>query len=527
MDYVIYFLLIFAVTLLGVYVINNVLYYLQLNEYNYFKNIKNVVGMLSLEVILIYIAPLIVTTIFNLILRTGTVLKVFLLIETLAYFALGFVLSSSKSNRKVKLKITKRFSRLYVMTFIIFVLIVCYFCYKIVFAMPKLFSFIYLTPFVAVLSVLIAQLLLFPFEKAMYYYYLNDAVKKLKKHGGITNIAVTGSFGKTSTKFILKTILSEKYNVCATPNSYNTPMGITKTIREMLSPTHDIFIMEFGAKRKGEIKYLCTKFQPNIGVITNIGKAHMQSFKSIDNIMETKNELTKNLYGRSPYAVFNKSNKYVACCAKRCTYDMMTCGFDDANLVAKNIDCNSSGTSFDIFKDNILYVHVKTKLIGKHNVTNILLGVAVAIKMKLSKQQIINGVAKLRQVSARMEVMPHSSGAVIINNGYNSNPNSARSAVDTMDLFDKKNKIVLTPGMVEMGESAYTENYEFGKFMATKINKVFIPNIENAKALREGLIAGGFDVTNIVMGVTVSDVFKTLTKDDVLLIENDLPDNYK
>ncbi len=525
MDYVIYFVTILAVMTFALYVLNGASYYLQLNEYKPLSNVTTLLKLLSTESIVIYCAPCVVCTILNLCLLGSSIMSVLLLVQAVAYFALAFVLFSSKGSRKVKLKLTKRFVRLYLLSLLLIAGFVGYWCYQLVFVAPHLLMLIYLTPLLVVLVLFAAQVVLYPVEKLIYYYYLHSAVTMLKQHGGIVNIAITGSYGKTSTKFMLKSILSEKYNVCATPNSYNTPIGITKTIREMLSPTHDIFIMEFGAKKKGEIKYLCRKFRPNIGVLTSIGKAHLSTFKTQENIVSTKNELTHNLYGDHKYMVFNADDSKVKACADTCKCDYICCG-EGMTISARNIVCTSSGCTFEVYFDDKYYLTARTKLIGKHNVSNILLCVAVAIKLRLSKQQIINGIASITPVAGRLEVVPHSSGAVIINDGYNSNPNSARVAVDTLALYGNRRKIIVTPGMVELGNSQYQENYEWAKYIARKVDKVVIVNQVNKQALFDGLVAGGMPAQNIALDSTLKDVIKGLQNNDVLLIENDLPDNY-
>ena len=526
MNYVLYVLLLVCSSMFVLYTLNGITYYLQLNGYNHFANLKTLVQKQSVDVLAIYFTPCVISEIINLFLVGNSIMWIFLLAEILTFGAIIFVLSSSKTNHKVGVKLTKRYIRIYVLSLVICICAVSYFCYHIIFGFNQLFGLVYIFPLVVLLSVFLACILLFPFEKIISMHYIHDAVRILKDHGGITNIAITGSYGKTSTKFILKTILSQKYKVIATPGSYNTPLGITKTIREMLAPDTDVFIMEFGANKPGDIKYLCNKFKPNIGVITSIGKAHINTFKSIDNVIKTKSELINNLYGNNTFAVFNADNEYVKKVYLDYKGDKIACGLGVGELVATNISTNLNGTAFDVLKDGKHYVTLKTKLVGLQNITNILLAVAVAIKLKLSKQQIIDGVKELSQISARMEVMPHSSGAIIINDGYNSNPYSARVAIDNMNLFNKKHKIVLTPGMVELGKLQYSENYNYGVYMASKVDRVYIANHENMLALKRGLIDGGMSLKNIYTDATLSNTLKVLTNDDILLIENDLPDNY-
>ncbi len=137
----------------------------------------------------------------------------------------------------------------------------------------------------------VANIINHPIEKAGHDKFINSATKKLSEAEGLTIIGVTGSYGKTSVKFYLKTLLSERYNVLVTPESYNTPLGVVKTINEQLLSTHDIFVCEMGARHVGDIKEICDIVRPQHGVITSIGPQHLETFFNMENIKSTKFEL--------------------------------------------------------------------------------------------------------------------------------------------------------------------------------------------------------------------------------------------
>ena len=332
-------------------------------------------------------------------------------------------------------------------------------------------------------------------------------------------------FGKTSTKFILGTILKEKYTVLVTPNSFNTPMGISKTILNDLDEKHQVFVMEMGASKTGDIKYLCKAFKPSIGVLTNIGKAHIETFKNINNIVKTKCELPENMFGKK-VMIFNCENKYIKNYSKVFKHKQITVG-NDSDLYARIKTVNEFGSEFNIYYKDALFISAKTKLIGEHNITNILLAVGVAIELGLSKQQIIRGINKIEGVENRLQLIKHSNGLVVLNDSYNSNPSGCKVALNALEMFKNKTKIVITPGMVELGNSQYKENYNFGKEIAKVADKVIIVNSVNKEAITNGLFDGNFDFENLKCVKNFKKInFSEFGANEVVLIENDLPDNY-
>ena len=141
------------------------------------------------------------------------------------------------------------------------------------------------------LVMLTANLLNKPWETLIARWYYNDAKRILRSMPDLTIIGITGSFGKTSTKHYLYRILSEKYNVLMTPGNFNTTLGVIRTIREYLKPHHQIFIVEMGAKQRGDIKEICDLVNPSIGIVTAVGEMHLETFGSIEGVLKTKFEL--------------------------------------------------------------------------------------------------------------------------------------------------------------------------------------------------------------------------------------------
>lgn len=440
-----------------------------------------------------------------------------------------------KARIKITLKYTKRVIRLLILynTICLLTLSMLYLTKTYIFEIVYLVDF-----FIFVMSTLLAL----PIEKLVYEKYIMKAKKRLRKFDNLKIIAITGSFGKTSVKNILTELLSQKYNVCSTPASYNTPMGICKCILNNLKPYHNILVLEFGAKKVGEIKYLCDKFCPEYGIITSVGAQHIDTFKSIENILKTKMELFE--YIDDKQNVFlNYSNMYIKeYLSKAKSFKNCNLVFDNNCIVDSDVDdkkcsvfkfsnvkANINGTSFDFGCPDNLGVVTKnytTSLIGVHNVTNIALAIAVGKKFGLTDSQISCGLSNLKPIEHRLE-LKRMGDYIIIDNAYNSNPISFKCAIDTLCLFQSYRKIVITPGVVDQGLNSYKVNYDLGKYMSTRVEFVYVVNKTNRDALISGLLSGGFTQTSIVVCDRFSDVeFTDFVKGDVVLIENDLPDNY-
>ena len=470
------------------------------------------------------------------------------------------VLLIFKSFNKAKLVVTKRVVRIVgVSVFLhsaVFLLVCCFAVDWIL----LIFGFcgVFLLP----CFVYIALVFLHPIEILIGRYYISNAKKILSNNKGLVKIAITGSYGKTSVKEILSSILSSQYSVLATPKSYNTPFGITKTINGGLSNSHEIFVCEMGAKKLGEIRELCEIVSPDIGIVTAVGRQHVNTFGSIDNVFKTKKELPDYLFNKR--CVFNLDNKYVKDMFDGYTgvkigvyvvdklanklvspilKNVSTVFVYGARLFSKkfymfpkgmcvyarNIALSDEGSSFDVYVRGSKYGRVDTSLIGVHNITNILLSIAVAAILGESWNNILLGLGGVSSISARLERFVTSRGAIVLNNGYNSNLDSASSSLSVLDLFDKKRKIVITPGLVETGDDG-TYNRKFGELVAKHATDVVIVKEKNRGYILLGLSNSCFDMSRVCY-VNNFEEARTLinnaTNDDVVLIENDLPDNYK
>ena len=168
-------------------------------------------------------------------------------------------------------------------------------------------SALYLTPLLVPLSNLINK----PLETYIQHWYINDAKRILSEMPDLHKIGITGSYGKTSMKFYLSELLSSQYNTLKTPESFNTPMGVTITVRQHLKPTHEYFICEMGARRVHEIKELCEIAHPHDAIITSVGPQHLETFGSIENVVNTKFELADSVQAVGGKIYLNGDNELI------------------------------------------------------------------------------------------------------------------------------------------------------------------------------------------------------------------------
>ena len=381
-----------------------------------------------------------------------------------------------------------------------------------------------LFPIVFPLVFIVAGNIINAFERANNKGYELRTARILKDFPNLSKIAITGSYGKTSVKNFLDVILREKFNVLATPKSYNTPMGISLAVNE-LDETYDCFIAEFGARRKGDIKKLMGIVKPNIAVLTGINSQHLETFRTQKNIT---NEKCRILDIEEGFCVVSDELKdVVEEKLKGKDLTCIWCGLEkNSDVRAENIAVNEDGTTFDLLIEGGRY-SASTCLIGVHNVKNLLLAVGVAYAMGVEIPYILHGILNVQPVPHRMELI-RGSGIKIIDDSFNGNPTGAKCALDTLKLFEGR-KVVLTPGLVELGSQEKSINFELGKDMAEVCDLVMLVGTKRTDPIRRGLLENGYGGEIHIYASLLSaeaDFENRLKPDDVLLILNDLPDIY-
>ncbi|MDO4962512.1 MAG: UDP-N-acetylmuramoyl-tripeptide--D-alanyl-D-alanine ligase [bacterium] len=429
---------------------------------------------------------------------------------------------------KKPLVITSRIKRLIFTMFIFYFIMIIPFIVNfdydnLVYAYLLLGLITYLNYFV----VMTANFVNKPIEKCVYLYYKHKAIKKLNTMN-IPVVGITGSYGKTSSKNIINDILNVKLNSFATPKSFNTPYGLIRSINNYLDKFNDIFIAEMGAFKLGEIKQNCKLVKPKYGIITTIGEAHLETFGSRDNIMKGKFELIESL-GRDGVAILNRDDEYQVKykLKNKCKVLWVGINNDDVDLKATNIKLSSNGTSFDcIFKGDKKSYNFKTKLLGTHNIYNILNGIMLGYELGLTIEQLQRGVSSIKPIEHRLELKKYGN-IFIIDDAYNSNPVGSKRALEVLKLMDGV-KIVVTPGMIELGSEQYNLNYKFGEYMASSCDYAILIGKNQTKPIYDGLIKSGYDDKKIFILNDVKEAFPLMNRlakgNTYVLLENDLPD---
>lgn len=380
----------------------------------------------------------------------------------------------------------------------------------------------------APLAVLLANLLNRPVEQAINRHYINDAMRILRECPNLTVIGITGSFGKTSTKYFLDELLSVKYNVLKTPGNYNTPLGVVKTIRKELRATHDIFLCEMGAKNVGDIKEICDIVKPNHGIITSVGPMHLESFKTLDNIKKTKFELADAL-PKGGKLWLNTDDENIRDCLKGRNYIGYGIGQGEGYRI-ENLKISADGSEFEAASPSGERCSFKTKLIGRHNAVNICGAIAVANTLGIPLADLKPAVRRLESVPHRLE-LKKAGDITVIDDAYNSNPTGARFALETLKEMDGF-KILCTPGMIELGEKEFELNREFGAQAAKVCDYAAVVGKTNREAIVLGLKDGGMTEEKIFCANSLNEAMSKIRglttgeKKKIILLENDLPDNY-
>ena len=377
---------------------------------------------------------------------------------------------------------------------------------------------------------LLANLVNTPIEKAINRHYYNDAKRIIESNKNLIIIGVTGSFGKTSTKNYLASVLAEKYNVLVTPGNFNTLLGVIRTIREQLRPYHQVFIVEMGAKQRNDIKEICDLVHPTIGIVTAVGEMHLETFKCVENIQDTKFELINSLPANG-LGVINNDSEYIN------SYKGVTspCNLikyaveKDGEYKATDVKYGASGVSFTL-NGNEQY---SSRLLGAGNLLNILASIAVADHLGVPATKQKNAISRLQPVEHRLS-MKVANGITVLDDAYNSNPQGAAMALEVLKNFavgEGNKRIVITPGFVEMGTRQAEANRELGRTIAGRCDYAIVVNATNRDAIKGGIDEGGFPAEKYFLADSLNHAHAHLAQilraGDVVLYENDLPDNFK
>ena len=493
---------------------------LQLESYfniRYFKWIKNnIKQVIRIKQLILLVIPIVL--VFAKQELAGLVL------ELLAFAVIAFV--TKKKQEKKPFVVTARVKRMFITHFLLFAVIAV--LVNIIY-IPVALIVINVVVFISYFMVIAVNTINSPVENAIKHKFIKQAKHKLQEVPRLQVLGITGSYGKTSTKYAINTVLSQKYNTLMTPESYNTTMGVVRTINEKLNPTHQLFICEMGAKNIGDIKEITDIVKPTFGLLTAIGPQHLDTFKTVENVAKTKLELVDSLPKNSGIAFINWEDENV----RKAKIDKKTVKYglsNEADYWAENIEVNERGTSFDVVMPDNQKIHIKTKLLGKLNILNIVAAVAVGDKLGLTKEEIQAGCRFLKSVPHRLAMAQNPNGSIIIDDAYNSNTKGAEMALEVLKSFKNKKRILITPGIVDLGSKTDEINSKLGEQAAESSDFVILVGAKQAVPILKGLQNKHYPQSKTFIAQNLNEALRKMNEvmdsNSVILLENDLPDNY-
>ncbi len=415
-----------------------------------------------------------------------------------------FSVIAYKKGIKKPLVFTKRIYRLVSVYAILIILLTVSLCFN-----KYLFSLAFCSIFVLIM----VNALCLPIEKKIALRFIRRAEAKLKKIHPMV-IAITGSYGKTSFKNILAQILKTQYKVCVSPKSYNTPMGLAKCINENLEDSDEIFIAEAGARYRGDIAEICAFIKPNIAVVTAIGNQHLATFKTRENLAIEKFSIVCERVKK----VFINGDEVekIPCFSQDKT--VTVCGKNE-RVGYSDVKRTIQGQTF-IVRGKEKY-ELACPLLASYIPSTIALAVSIAESLGITQKNIKNSIKSLKPIAHRLEIL-YNDKDVIIDDAYNSNENGFKSAIDLLALFHDKIKVVITPGVVELGKEQAMVNTELGRYASVCVDHVLTYGV-NAKAIK----SGAENKCEIYANLSeCMERYKSIQGERAVLFENDLPDVY-
>lgn len=359
----------------------------------------------------------------------------------------------------------------------------------------------------------LALLLADPVEKRIGKKWVAKAAAKLAASGARV-IAITGSYGKTTTKGYVAHLLSGRMRVVVSPASFNNRMGLARAINEQLSPGTDVFVAEMGTYGRGEIAELCEFVPPDVAVVTAVGPVHLERFKTEGEIVEAKREIVV----KATMAAINVDHPLLAMVA------------DEEASQRKVVRCSSVDSSADVavIDGNVV---VGGETIGRVGAevfaSNLACAVAVARYFDVAVSEIARRLPTLPNPDHRREISKSDRGFLVVDDTYNSNPAGARASLTLLNNMGRGRRVVVTPGMVELGTIQYEENRKLAAEIATTASDLVVVGATNRRALVEGAEGGSAAVAVVHSRSEAVDwVRSRLGPGDAVLYENDLPDHW-
>lgn len=360
-------------------------------------------------------------------------------------------------------------------------------------------------------------------QRPIEWFITSRAQRQLAAHPAI-KIAVAGSFGKTSMREILRTVITEGKRVAAPPHSYNTPLGISRFVQS-LKKDEEVLVFELGEYYPGDVRRLCRLVQPTIGVITGVNEAHLHKFKNLDRTVATIFELADWVNDGPVYVNGESELAKSHARAGQLVYSRSGVGDWQVKYIATGLD----GTSFTLAVDGHEF-RVSTKLLGAHQIGPMVAAAAIAHHLGLSFEQITRGLQAITPFEHRLQPTSDAAGVIMLDDSYNGNPSGVKAVIDFLGSITDHRRIYVTPGLVEMGGRTQEVHRQIGlQLAASGIEQVILIHNSATPHIAEGLKEAGYkgQVAWYNSGPEAFAALPHLTvRGDVVLLQNDWPDQY-
>jgi len=343
------------------------------------------------------------------------------------------------------------------------------------------------------------------------------------KETGLQVIGITGSYGKTSVKEFLHQFLSYSYKTLKTPESYNTLFGIRKVVDLELDERYKYFICEMGAYKRGEIKELAETLLPDHGILTGINEQHLERLGHIENTVKAKFELIDSIPTEGNVLI-NGASKSVEENYSKYRKNSLIYSKQGSDFYIKDVQTTKEGSAFTmVLQKEEIFAH--TPLVGESNLENIVAAASMAYLLGVRTSSITTVLKKLKHVPHRLEISTSKEGLIIIDDAYNSNIDGFKAALSLLDSFKGKRKVIATPGIVELGNKTTEIHEQLGDLASKVCDQIFlVGKSKRTKAFAGG--AGNSDKVRFIGSLEEVDKLIENTEKTVLLIENDLTENY-
>lgn len=356
---------------------------------------------------------------------------------------------------------------------------------------------------------------------------IKKATEKIASFQNLTVIGITGSYGKSSTKEFLATILSTKYKVLKTPKNKNSDIGVAQTILNELTSEHQMFVVEMGAYTTGEIGGICDIVHPRIGILTAINEQHQSLFGSLDETKRAKYELIESL-PKNGVAIFNVDNAHVRDLSEHTQKQKKTYAIErPADMRAEAIVVQQDKLSFSAVTADRKQ-HMRVNLLGAHNVSNLLAAITAASEVGMTLSEIALAAEQIKPIPNTMEPFVHESGALIVNDSYSANPEGVIAALEYLQKVPRKNKVLVMMPLIELGRSAAAAHERIGKAVGEICDIVILTKRDFYSTLSAGSTRGGLSTDRLIIAENASSILAALqpylNNETVILLENRVPD---